>query len=281
MATIKQTLADLILRMVTAEDLLGKRKAIRLNRDPTNQDVYEDGQIFENISFGETTPLRYISIAPGVWAFQNSITLTKIRFNVSGRNTSYRSNLSNLRFFKSTGEQLPNSHFIWGSGSAGIGKGTTGVAYNGGTISSNYTSGWAELEVSSLFDTSITISKVLGNFESGGNFMSLGSVEFYYSNGSKKIYSGSGWSSGNDITACNVDPPLVCRFGDAISAAQGEMLTAAKLADPNDNTYGRISPAALNAAIQAIVSPTAKTPSQADFDLLVQRITELEAKVNV
>lgn len=45
--------------------------------------------------------------------------------------------------------------------------------------------------------------------------------------------------------------------------------------------FSRISGAALNSAIQAIVSPTVKSPSQADFDALVNRIAQLEARLNV
>lgn len=232
----------------------GETNSLYFNRAPTNADVYPVGVKWYDSSFGADSPLVMISMGNGVWSYLNEIKLTKIRLNVSGRNTSYRSNLSNVRFYKPDGTLIPNNWLVWGNGSGGIGKGATGSSYNGGTISSNYTSGWAELEVSSLFDTSISIGKILGDFATGGNFMSLGSVEFYYSNGSNKIYSGSGWSTGYDITACNVDPPLACRYGDAVSAAQGELLTAGKLSNPNSNDYGRVSGAAFCSAVNTLLA---------------------------
>ena len=234
--------------MVTAENLLNKRQAIRLNRSPTNLDVYEDGTIWEDISFGDTTPLRFVSIAAGVWAYQSQISLTKIRIYGGGIHSTYRSNINGLAFFKDDGTQIPNSWFVWGAKSGFWGAGTPGVAFASQTIEAGYnTYGWADIEVSGQFDPSILIGKITGNTP----YFSMGKVEFWYSNGSKKTFSGSGGP-----TLCTCEPPVVCRYGDALAAAQGEMLTAAKLSDPDDNDYGRTSGAANVGAFNRLLAPT-------------------------
>lgn len=274
---------DLTQRMVTAENLLGKKQAIRLNRLPGAQDQYEAGTIWEDISFGETTPLRLVATKPGVWVFQNQITLTKIRIFIAGRNTSYRSNLSNVRFFKPDGSQIPNSWFVYGAVSAGIGSTAAGVAYNGGTFSSHYASGWFELEVSSLFDGSISIGKILGDYASGGNFVGTSGVEFYYSNASKKSYGSIGWASGTGLTLCNVDPVLPCRYGDSVASVLGQTLTAAQLSDANSIEVGRVTGEVFTAAFNQLFMSQPQVLAayqQETIDALVARIAALENQLN-
>jgi hypothetical protein len=254
----------------------GETNSLFFNRSPTNSDVYPVGVKWYDLSFGSDTPLVSLSLGNGAWAYLNQVTLAKIRMYCSGRAATYRSSLNNVRFYKHDGTQISNGWFVWG-GSSGIDGGGAGVAYNGQQIYCGYNaSGWVDIEVSSQFDPSITIGKVMGNL-AAGSYASCSQIQFWYTNGSKKVFTGPGYNSG-DIAFCTCDPAVICKYGDAISAAQGVMLTGAQLSDPNDNTYGRISPAALNSAIQAIVSPTAKTPSQADFDLLLSRVAALEAK---
>jgi len=254
---------------ISALELKKSELEVKFNRLPTNTDIYREGTVWLDESFGVTTPLRLVSMGNGVWAYLNQISLTKIRVNVSGRNTSYRSTLNALRFLRPDGTQIPNSWFVWGNGSAGIGKGGTGVAYNGGTISSNYTSGWVELEVSGLFDHTVLIGSAVGNYNPDGTYFNVNSIEFWYSNGSKKVFAGTGWQTGANITACTVDPALVCKYGDSIAAAQGEMLTAAKLADATNNDFGRVSGAVFDSAYNSKAAP------------LTDRVVKLEARKEV
>ena len=223
----------------------GETSSLYFNRAPTNADVYPVGVKWFDTSFGADTPLVMISMANGVWAYLNEIKLTKIRIYGRGIQATYRSNINGLAFFKDDGTQIPNSHFVWGA-KGGFWGAAAGVAFASQTIEAGYnTSGWADIECGSQFDTSIKIGKITGNTP----YFTMGNVEFWYSNGSKKIFTGAGGP-----TICTCDPPVICRYGDATAAAQGEMLTAAKLSDPNSNDYGRVSGAAFCSAVNALLA---------------------------
>jgi hypothetical protein len=257
----------------------GETNSLFFNRAPTKSDVYPVGTKWYDLSFGSDTPLVSLSLGNGAWGFLNEIKLAKIRFYGQGGANTYRSNMSNVKFFKPDGTAILNSWFVWGAFSGLWGQ-SAGTAYTGQAIQGQYNAGgWAEIECSSLFDSSITIGKITADFPTSTSWFGCSRIEFWYTNGSRKVFSGPGNQANAGIVLTTCDPAIICRYGDATSASQGVMLTAAQLSDPNDNTYGRISPAALNSAIQAIVSPTAKTPSQADFDALATRITELESRI--
>jgi hypothetical protein len=247
----------------------GETNSLFFNRAPINTDVYPAGVKWYDTSFGSDTPLVSISLGNGNWGYLNQITLTKIRIFVSGRNTSYRSTLSGIRCLKSDGTQLPYTWFVWGNKT--ISGGNVGAAYTGGAINTSYAAGWFDLEVSSTFDTSVSINKVTADFPLDGTYTSVSSVEFWYSNGAKKSYSGPNWSMGGGLTLCTINPALPGRYGDATSAAQGEMLTSSKLADANDVTYGRVSGATYNSAFAIAFANMIKTYED--------RIAALEAKL--
>ena len=248
----------------------GETSSIFLNRGPTNTDVYPIGVKWYDLSFGSDTPLVQVSMGNGVWVFLNVIKLTKIRVYAHGQLNTYRSSINGTAFYRPDGTQIPNNWFVWGA-SSGISGGATGVAFSGQQIYAGYNgNGWTDIETSSAFDTSVSIGSIKGNFASGNSYISCDRVEFWYSNGSKKVYSGQGFQQGlANLTTC--DPPVVCRYGDATAAAQGEMLTGAKLSDGADNTYGRISGAALSSA-HAVLFANAIAAYE-------QRIAALEARL--
>lgn len=227
----------------------GETSSVFFNRAPTNADVYPVGAKWYDVSFGADTPLTMLSLGNGAWGYLNAITLAKIRINLHGIGSTYRSELNSLQFFKPDGTQIPNGWFVWGAKSGVWGAGP-GVAFASQAIGCGYnTWGWADIEVSSSFDSSITIGKLTGQTP----YAALSSFEFWYTNGSKKVFSPGG---APDICTC--DPAVICRYGDSISAAQGEMLTATKLSNADSNDYGRISGAAFVSAFNTLFAAAIK-----------------------
>ncbi|MGL5064930.1 MAG: hypothetical protein ACRC62_33555, partial [Microcoleus sp.] len=228
----------------------GSENDVFANRSPVKTDVKPAGVKWWDVSFGADTPLGFLSLSNGAWQPLNAITLSRIRFIGNGVKATYRSSIWNIRFFSADGSQIPNSHFIWGNAS-GISGPKAGVAYSGQSISGGYNvSGWAEIECGSAFDSSVSISKILGNM----TYMNCSQVQFFYSNGSSKTYTSYGnIDSGNaEVTLATCDPVLPCRFGDAIAAALGETLTAAKLSDAASTTAGRVTGAEFVSAWNAL-----------------------------
>lgn len=258
----------------------GSENDVFANRSPVQADVKPAGLKWWDVSYGADTPLGFLSLGNGAWQPLNAITLSRIRFIGNGVLSTYRSSIWNIRFFRADGSQIPNSHFIWGNAS-GISGPKAGVAYSGQSISGSYnSSGWAEIECGSAFDSSVSISKILGNM----TYMNCSQVQFFYSNGSSKTYTSSGnIGSGNaEVTLATCDPVLPCRFGDAIAAALGETLTAAKLSDAASTTAGRVTGAEFVSAWNTLFMAQPQVLAayqQATIDALTARITALEAKV--
>ena len=223
----------------------GETSSLYFNRAPTNSDVYPVGVKWYDSSFGADSPLVMISMGNGVWSYLNEIKLTKIRIYGHGTGTTYRSNLNGIQFYKEDGTLIPNSHFVWGaiSGFWGV---SAGLAFASQAVQAGGNSwGSADIECSSLFDSAIKIGKIDGNTP----YFSVDKLEFWYSNGSKKVFTGAGGP-----TICTCAPPVICRYGDAVAGAQGEMLTAGKLSDPNSNDYGRVSGAAFCSAVNTLLA---------------------------
>ncbi|MGL4617792.1 MAG: hypothetical protein ACRCZS_01860 [Chroococcidiopsis sp.] len=254
--------------------------SIFANRSPVLSDVQPAGVKWYDVSFGSDSPLILISLGNGSWQFLNQISLSRIRFYGTGVYSTYRSKLHTMKFFRADGTQIPDGHFVWGA-SSGLGKPTNGVAYSGQSIDGAYnSSGWAELEPSSAFDTSISISKIMGTM----TYMSCTQIQFFYSNGGVKTYTAYGnIGSGNaEVTLVTLDPVLPCRYGDAIAGALGETLTATKLSDANNHDAGRITGESFAAAWNALYQqqPAVQANSlQPTIDALTARIAALEAKV--
>lgn len=259
----------------------GAENDVFANRSPVKTDVKPAGVKWWDVSFGADTPLGFLSLGNGAWQPLNAITLSRIRFIGNGVKATYRSSIWNIRFFGTDGSQIPNSHFIWGNAS-GISGPKAGVAYSGQGISGSYNAnGWAEIECGAAFDSSVSISKILGNM----TYMNCSQVQFFYSNGSSKTYTSYGnIDSGNaEVTLATCDPVLPCRFGDAIAAALGETLTAARLTNSTDFDAGRINGAEFVAAFNALYQAQPQvlaTYQQETIDALTARIAALEAQVN-
>lgn len=216
---------------------------ISANRSPTVADKYPEGRIWEDLSFGVTTPLRFITTGDGEWFPLNQITLSRVRFDLYGNGSTYQSRLSNIKFYKADGTEIPNGWWVWGA-RAGLGGQQAGTNYTGQNISAQYNaSGWAELEPSAAYDLSQSISKVTGSTA----YVNIRSVTFYYSNGGSKNFTPSG---GNLAT---IDPPINSRFGDSTISSQGEVLTAAKLTNPDSEDPGRVTGHEFVSAVRTII----------------------------
>lgn len=204
---------------------------IGANRSPTVSDKHPEGTIWADLSFGSTTPLRFITTGDGLWLPLNQIVLSRIRFDLYGTGSTYQSRLSNIKFFKADGTEMPNSWFVWGN-RAGIGGQSAGTNYTGQAITPQYnTSGWAELEPSASYDLKESISKITGSLA----YATFRSVTFFYSNGGSKFFT----PSGGNLATC--EPPIASRFGDSTISAQGEILTPAKLSDSTNKDPGRVT----------------------------------------
>ena len=235
----------------------GSENDVFANRSPTSADVKPIGLKWYDVSFGSDTPLGFISLGGGAWQFLNQITISRIRFYLTGVNNTYRSKLTNIRFYKPDGSQMPSNWFIWGNGSGG-GKPSNGVTYAGQEAGFGYNgSGWVELEPSALFDTSVSIARVVGNLA----YISCSQVQFFYSNGGLKPYTSVGTiitPSDQNLASC--DPPLPCRYGNSIASVLGETLTAAKLSNPSNTDAGRFDGRSFCCCMERSVSSAAASP---------------------
>lgn len=231
----------------------GSANDVFSNRSPVNTDVYPAGVKWWDTSFGADTPLGFISLGSGAWQYLNQISLSRIRINVVGMYSTYRSGVESIKFYKADGTAMPFGWFVWGKGT--VMPVSAGVSYTGQKAGVSYNaSGYFELEPSSSFDASVSISKVMG----AAQFISIGSIEFYYSNGSRKLYSGCGnVGTGGivDATLCVCDPNLPCRYGDSIAAVQGPNLVAAELANKDHLTYGRVNGREFASAVMQLLAP--------------------------
>jgi hypothetical protein len=233
----------------------GQVNDIFANRSPIATDNQPAGIRWHDTSFGPNT-LDFVSLGGGVWQFLNAITLTKIRFHVSGYGTTFRSKVTNLAFLKPDGTAIPNGHFVWGA-SSGVTVPLAGTAYALQQINcSGNRSGWADIEPNASFDTTVSISKITG----GGEYSSLVKIEFHFSNGGIKTYTG-----GANPNYGTMDPPQPARYGDSVAALQGEVLTAIKLADPANLDPGRITGKAFNQAWLATYRQYSQLITQHDF----------------
>jgi hypothetical protein len=257
----------------------GSSSDIFANRSPTNKDVQPVGTKFWDVSFGADTPLGFLSLGNGAWQFLNQISLSRIRFSIQGNANTYRSNLNNLKIYKSDGTVIPNSWLVWGAGN--VTKPQAGVAFTGQSMQAQYSSnGWAELEPSAQFDTSISISKITGNLY----YQGCSQIQFFYSNGGVKTYT-SGASTGStlidDVNLITCDPPLKCRFGDSIASVMGETLTAAQLANSADKNVGRLTGESFVSAFNQLYQAQSQVLAayqQETIDALTARIAALEAR---
>lgn len=215
------------------------------NRSPTVEDKYAEGTIWEDQSFGVTTPLRFITTGNGLWTPLNQITLSRVRFDIRGTNTSSYSAVGKVTLFKADGTEIPNSWLVWGKSSNLSGPPAAGSSYTAQAMKvpgNRYA--WAELEPSSSFDTNVSISKITGAV----TYAACNSITFYYSNGGSKTFTPS---DGNFATC---SPPIAARFGDSTISAQGETLTATKLTNPSSTDPGRVTGEAFVAAVNAILA---------------------------
>ena len=257
----------------------GSENDVFANRSPTQADVSAIGVKWWDVSFGADSPLGFVSLGKGAWQFTNQITLSRVRFFLNGVSSTYRSKLTNIRFFKSDGTQIPNSWWVWGGGSGGGGQ-QSGTAYAGQEMGYGYNgSGWRDLEPSSLFDANTSIARIVG----GMAYIACSSVQLHFSNGGVKTYSSVGTVvTQSDQNLATFDPAIPCRYGDSVSAALGEILTAAKVADANNNDPGRVTGAAFVSAFNQLfmAQPTVLAAYQQEtIDALTARIAALEAKL--
>ncbi|MGL5059041.1 MAG: hypothetical protein ACRC62_03580 [Microcoleus sp.] len=237
----------------------GAANDIFANRSPVASDVHPVGVKFWDTSFGASTPLGYVSLGNGAWQFLNQITLSRVRFDFYGVGSTYRSALSNIKFYKADGTEIPNGWWVFG-GASGIGKPASGSNYTGQGMTAQYNSGgWCELEPSSVFDSSVSISRVTGSLA----YATFRTLTFYYSNGGSKTFT----PSDGNLATCS--PAIVGRYGDNISSVLGETLTAAKLTNPASIDPGRLTGEAFMSAWNSLIAP------------LVERITALEARQEV
>lgn len=252
----------------------GSENDIFANRSPTKTDVTAIGLKWFDVSFGADSPLAFISLGQGAWQFLNQITLSRVRFYAIGINNTYRSKLTSIRFYKPDGTQIPNNWWVWGSGSGG-GKQQNGASYAGQEMSWGYNSGgWCDLEPSSLFDTSISLSRIVGNVA----YLNVSRVEIYFSNGGVKSFSSVGVvTTPSDQQLATFDPSIPCRYGDSVAAALGQTLTAAKLADANSNEAGRLTGAAFVSAWNILFQAQPAVQAQS-LSALEARISALEAR---
>jgi hypothetical protein len=240
------------------------------NRAPTNGDVFPVSVKWYDTSFGSDTPLVSMSLGNGAWACLNPITLKKVRISAYGSANTYKASVNGTRFFRPDGTRIPNNWFVWGA-TSGIGAGTKGTTFNSAQINAAYnSSGWTDIELTNLFDTNSTIGYVEGDFGYSG-YMHLSQIDFYYSNGARKVFSGTGASSGSAVKLFDCTPNALSKYGESTSAPQGEALTAVKLSDINDTTYGNISGSIFNQAFALDFANMIKV-----YD---DRIAAIEAKV--
>lgn len=248
--------------------------SIFANRSPTASDVHPAGLKWYDVSYGSDTPLIMISLSGGSWQYLNQITLSRVRFYVGGTNSTYQSRLSSIKFYKKDGTQMPDTSWVWGSRS-GLGGQNAGVSYSGQNMGAGYnSSGWAELEPSSSFDLSESITKVTGSTA----YANVNKLEFYYSNGGMKTFT----PGGGNLATC--DPAIQARIGNAIAGVLGEILTAAKLTDAASLDAGRVNGQsfvqAYNILSQAIATKVTALESKAvtletALSLLISRQPEV------
>lgn len=205
--------------------------SIFANRSPTSSDVHPSGLKWYDVSWGADSPLVLVSLGNGAWQYLNQITLSRVRFYLYGTGSTYQSNLNSIKFFKKDGTQAPNGWWVWGSRSS-LGGQQAGANYTGQGITAQYNaSGWAELEPSSNFDLSESITKVTGST----GYATVTKVEFHYSNGGLKTFT----PGGGNLATC--DPAIQARIGDSVASVLGETLTAAKLTNATNTDAGRLT----------------------------------------
>jgi hypothetical protein len=259
----------------------GSSSDIFANRSPTNRDVQPPGTKFWDVSFGADTPLGFISLGGGAWQFLNQISLSRIRIHGNGSSATYRSQLTNLKIYRSDDTVIPNNWFVWGNGTS-MTKPGPGTAFTAQAMQAQYNAvGWGELEPSSLFDITTSISKITGNLW----YQGCTRIEFYFSNGGVKTYT-SGASGGStavaNVTLINCDPAQPCRYGDSVASVLGQTLTAAQLSNANSLEVGRLTGEAFVAAVNTLYQAQPQvlaTYQQATIDALIARIAALEAKL--
>lgn len=242
-------------------------------RDPTSNDVFPEGVRWNNLSWGAATPLRFVSMGGGAWQYLNQITLSRVRFYVSGINSTYQSNLNSIKFFKKDGTQAPNGWWVWGNRS-GLGGQPAGSNYTGQSMGAGYNaSGWAELQPSSSFDLSESITKVTGST----GYANCTKVEFYYSNGGFKTFT----PNGGNLATC--DPAIQAKFGDSVASVLGETLTVGKLTNATNTDAGRITGEAFTNAFNVLFQAQPQVLAayqQETIDALTARIASLESQLN-
>lgn len=256
----------------------GSENDVFANRSPTQADVSAIGVKWWDVSFGADSPLGFVSLGKGAWQYTNQITLSRVRFFCNGVNNTYRSKLTSIRFIKPDGTQIPNNWWVWGGGT--IGGQQSGTSYAGQEIGCGYnSSGWRDLEPSSLFNTNTSIARIIGNMA----YLACSGVQLHFSNGGVKTYSSVGTVvTPSDQNLATFDPAIPCRYGDSVSAALGEILTAAKLTDANSNDPGRVTGAAFVSAFNELfmAQPTVLAAYQQEtIDALTARIAALEIKL--
>jgi hypothetical protein len=254
-------------------------------RDPGISDVQPEGIVWRNTLYGETTPLNYVSLGNGAWQPLNRKELLKIRVYVTGYSSSWTA-CQAIRFLDKDSKAYPNNNWIIGEKSANATGPSQGTAYWGQSIHPvvNETC-WADFIPSKSYVSNGLIGG-LANPRPDKMSTGITKLELYFTGGGMVSFTCAGKPASTELATnfkyLSLDEAVPLVVGaEKIIPNFGIEKTLAELTNQDDINSGRISGAALVAAVQAIVSPTAKTPSQADFDLLVQRITELEAKVNV
>jgi hypothetical protein len=253
----------------------GSASDVFANRSPIGTDVQSIGVKWWDTSFGSDTPLGFVSRGGGSWVAINAITLRAIRVYVRSHNSSYPL-CSNIRFINGNDAIIPHSRWIVGARSGSFNAPAQGSIYTGGGATPpNRSTGWFELEPSANFEYSQGIKGGRANLRSDAVVTSVEKLEFYFTSGAMKSFTSTNSTYGGDGQFLALPSTEAIQYGSNVDSAQGPILTASQLADPNDVTFGRVSGQSLNGAI----SQMTLAANQELIQGLIDRMTALEQGV--
>jgi hypothetical protein len=222
-------------------------------RSPTTQDVYKVGLIWNDVSFGVDTALRYLSFGEGNWQSLNRITLRAIRVTVTGYSSSYTV-CSNIKFFDRDNKQIPFSSWVVGARTIKTAP-PLGSVYSGGQTSpTTNKSEWVEFEPAAGFDFNRGLLSGYASFRADMQSTGIALVELHYTNGSVKKINSKGSMLGAGEFFKLPDAYDFQYGGNVISTANID-LTPTQASDPIDETFGRVSGLVLDSAFSRKIAP--------------------------
>jgi hypothetical protein len=163
----------------------GLLKYIAADRAPLATDIWPEGVVWGDTTYGTVNPAKWMSKGGGVWASLNKVTLTKIRINAAGVMTSFTV-LNTIRILKADGTQYGN---VWqaGASSGAAGFPAAGADYLAQPASPPTNgSGWFDL-VPKSGTVLAGISGMVANYRELVDSTKIVSIDLTFSNGFTKV----------------------------------------------------------------------------------------------